>query len=91
VTTEDARNEPEEDQEPLSGRTAALTEPLILAEVRVSRQYRQHILYLPGAAAPTFHHRLDDAIDLAMEAGWTTLTLDIGLEHYRLSHLQEET
>lgn len=70
--------------EPAAG-DETLTTAVLYVEVQVSRQYRFHVLHLPGASKPTWHLHLHQAIALAQLEGHDALTIVIGEAQYQLS------
>jgi hypothetical protein len=59
----------------LLGPIDELNEPFLFIEVQISRQYAFTILHLPGDQEPSWHHRLEQALDRAETAGYETLTM----------------
>jgi len=66
------------------------TEPVIFAEVQVSRQFSMHVLEMPGTHQPTWHRWLEQAFGAIEDAGYDRLTLVVGDTQYQLSLIQGE-
>lgn len=64
------------------GSLAEPTGPALYVEIRLSRQYRVHVLIIPGGGPPTYWVYLADALSAAKQAGIDRLTLVADDEQY---------
>jgi len=72
-------------------RAEATNNPVLFAEIQISRQYSAHILSLPGQTRPGWYRTLWQAFDAAELAGYKQLELVLDSTLHILCHNQGET
>lgn len=68
---------------------SAVSEPVCIVEQPMARQYRLHILYLPGEAQPTWHKAFSDVIAMLQNADYEKCSIIVDGERHELILNQE--
>jgi len=70
-----------------AGKLENIQGPVLFPEIKVSRQYRFHMLQLPDQTEPRWYLNLAEAFEQAFDSNYASLTIVIEDAHYLLSKL----
>jgi len=64
--------------------------PHLFPDVSISRQYRFHLLYLPGEAEPSYHRELHTALAVLQSGNYSELTIVMPHDYLDVRIVYEE-